>query len=285
MSTDAITWAFKVSGIKSSMKFVLLALADNADAEGMAWPSVASIVEKTSLDRKTVLKALDCLEECGFLEDSGLRKGTTKQIKIFRLCMEKLSTEEYQNRNSSKNGTVPFFREKSPKFPHKESQISVERVPNLGHGTIIEPSMNHHRTENTREVSVEKIVSPAVSLAVHLRKLGINANGSNPIVRELAEQGVDEDLLTAAVEEARNSVANPSLKYIVAIVSRWKSDAGKVDVRGASPPKKVQAFDWRDDNAVLAKGRELGLSPGVGESWPEFRSRLTQAIEARSRLQ
>lgn len=141
MSIEAVSWALKVKGIKSSMKFVLVVLANHADATNMAWPSVASIVDSTNLDRKTVLKAIDCLEEYGFLKDTGKREGATKQVKIYRLCIEKNCVEESQKRNSPKNGTVPNFPSKSTVFPGKESQISAERVPNLGHGTVMEPSI------------------------------------------------------------------------------------------------------------------------------------------------
>lgn len=280
MSTDAITWAFKVTGLKSSVKFVLVALADNADADSMAWPSIASIVERTSLNRKTVMKAIDTLEEVGLLRDTGLRKGTTKQVKIYQLCIKKLSIEEYQKRNSPKNGTVLNFPIKSTVFPHKEYRFSTERVPNLGHGTINEPSMNHQEPPNARG----EVIHRNVEIAMLLRKLGINANGSNPIVMALAEQGVSDELLTDAVDEAKHSVEHPSLNYVVGILKRWKSSAEAIDVRGAVAPKQAAHFDWRDENAVLAKGREFGLSPGVGESWPEFKSRLSSAIENQRRL-
>ena len=150
MSTNALNWAFKMQGIKSSQKFILVALADNAGNEGIAWPSLKEIESKTCLNRKTILKALDELEECGVLIDTGERKGITKQVKVYKLNLDVNSpkngtvkkidnssnfgiVKESQKRNSSKSGTVPNLDD-------KEYQIWMERVPNLGHGTTKEPS-------------------------------------------------------------------------------------------------------------------------------------------------
>ena len=146
MSVDAVSWAYKQK-IKSSVKFVLVTLCDFANDEGKLWPSVATICERTCQDRKTVMSAIEELVNQGCLVDTGERKGGTKQVKVYMICQKDLSknstkngtVKEYQKRNSTKNGTVPNFPIKSTKFPYKEYQISHERVPNLVHGTIIEP--------------------------------------------------------------------------------------------------------------------------------------------------
>ncbi|HXC40827.1 MAG TPA: helix-turn-helix domain-containing protein, partial [Burkholderiales bacterium] len=58
---------------------------DNAGVEGKAWPSLVGLEQKTCLDRKTIVKALDWLEEIGLLLDTAERKGATKQVKVYRL--------------------------------------------------------------------------------------------------------------------------------------------------------------------------------------------------------
>lgn len=146
MSVDAVAWAYKQK-IKSSVKFVLVTLCDFANERGRLWPSIATICERTCQDRKTVMSAIDELVRQGCLIDTGERKGDTKQVKVYEICKKDLSinstkngiVKEYQKRNSTKNGTVPNFPVKSTVFPMKEYQISHERVPNLVHGTYIEP--------------------------------------------------------------------------------------------------------------------------------------------------
>ncbi len=271
MSTEALTWAFKVTGLKSSVKFVLVALADNADADSTAWPSVASIVEKTSLDRKTVMKALDTLEEVGFLCDTGLRKGATRQVKIYRLCMEKLptgqgklSTEESQKRNSPKNGTVPNFPPKSTKFPAEECQISHERVPNLGHGTVSEPSIEPSgNRQSARATRLPDGWQPNERL-----KAFCQLNLPRIPVEEVVDKFADY-YKSASGSNASKLNWDVAFRNWVRREKEW----------GQNNPHKQTRFDWRDDNAVLAKAWEFGLSPRAGESWQSFKSRLSSAIE------
>ena len=141
MSVQAMTWAFRQK-MKSSIKFVLITLCDYADAENRLWPSISDLVEKTCMDRKTIMAAIDTLEKNGYLIDTGERRGRTKQVKVYFVDTNSTgngTVKECQKRNSTENGTVPDFPSKSTVFPAKEYQISPERVPKTVHGTINEP--------------------------------------------------------------------------------------------------------------------------------------------------
>jgi len=92
-----MTWAFELDLKPATSKFILVALADNADDQGRAFPSIASLVSKTSLDRKTVIGAIDQLERLGLLRDTGERMGKTGQVKVYQLI----------GFNSPENGTIP----------------------------------------------------------------------------------------------------------------------------------------------------------------------------------
>lgn len=127
MSIEAMQWAFNQDIKPSSVKFVLVALGDNAQHDGMAWPSIAALSEKTGQDRKTVISALDRLEAAGYLTDSGKRTGTTGQIKVYRFNFARGKDTESgtvpkteQFRNSAQ--TVPDFPPKSTVFPHKSTE-------------------------------------------------------------------------------------------------------------------------------------------------------------------
>lgn len=85
MSIDATRWAWKASLKPASLKLVLLSLADRADENHCAYPSVKRLTADTGLDRKTVLEAMDKLQKHGVLEDTGKRKGRTKSVKVWQL--------------------------------------------------------------------------------------------------------------------------------------------------------------------------------------------------------
>jgi hypothetical protein len=160
MSNTALNWAFAVPVKRSTDKFVLVALANRADAEGECFPSHSTLEAATSLDRKTILGALKRLCGAGLLKDTGARKGHTARTIVYRLEMEVAQTEvetpePQRHHNGPVNGTitenqiVPNFPPNSPVFPTKWSQISHLIVPNTGHRTLLEPSLNPKGTHNT----------------------------------------------------------------------------------------------------------------------------------------
>lgn len=111
MSIQALARVFKFQISPSSLKFVLVALADcaNEDAGMLCWPSINHICDVTSQDRKTVIASIGELVNRGMLVDTGERRGHTKQIKTYRLCIPET--------NSTKSGTV------------EESRFSHQTVP------------------------------------------------------------------------------------------------------------------------------------------------------------
>lgn len=123
MSFDALAWAAKQSPGSSGSKLVLLGLAECAHRKtGLAFPSLAELVEFSSLDRKSVISNLDKLEAAGFIADTGKRVGRTGQIKVYILNMERVpEAEPSQNRNDSdfsakgsENGTRNLSEPASP---------------------------------------------------------------------------------------------------------------------------------------------------------------------------
>lgn len=158
MSHEASIAAWKSKPEKSSHKFVLVAMAERAGESALCWPSIKRLELDTLLNRKTVIAALDALEDAGFIIDTGERRGATKKVKVYQLqgvnhreneagSVVKNSTkngtvkknsnttennpkngtviresEQSQKRNSSKNGTVPFLEGNSTVFSSKQSQ-------------------------------------------------------------------------------------------------------------------------------------------------------------------
>lgn len=111
MSIHAIAWVFDQDIRPSWLKFTLVAFADcaNEKDEMKCWPSIAHVCAVTSQDRKTVIGSIADLVGRGWLVDTGERRGKTKQVKVYMLCLPKT--------NSTVDGIV------------KESRPSLERVP------------------------------------------------------------------------------------------------------------------------------------------------------------
>lgn len=68
MSGEVVGWAMKQVTGSPAAKLVLAKLADNANEQGLCWPSIKLIVEHTELGQATVYKHLATLEELGLIE-------------------------------------------------------------------------------------------------------------------------------------------------------------------------------------------------------------------------
>lgn len=91
----AIAWmayAWKDGPEDSNERYVYLALADNANEEGFAWPSLPTIAEKTRLSESTVRRSVLGLEKGGWLTVfRGNGAGNKSQYRLQRVSGRKLS--------------------------------------------------------------------------------------------------------------------------------------------------------------------------------------------------
>lgn len=151
MSFEAICWALSQVVDKSSSKFVLVAMADCVNADGIeqmvCWPSCAHLAQLTGQDIKTVEAGLRRLRDAGFIVDTGSRKGATNQVIVYQLNTPEfggvyglpkidesaLKTPVFGAVETG--GKTPVFPAKTPVFPVKDPQISRQRPPKTGDGT------------------------------------------------------------------------------------------------------------------------------------------------------
>jgi hypothetical protein len=71
-------WPLEMS---PAQKSVLISLADNANDEGVCWPSIASIAKRTCLSERAVRNAVRQLEEMGYLVSHG-RSGSSNYYTV-----------------------------------------------------------------------------------------------------------------------------------------------------------------------------------------------------------
>jgi len=126
VSNSALDWAFSLKLKPSSAKFVLLAMADRVGEALRFFQSISTLIERTGLDRKTVINAVKVLQELGIITDTGDRVGRTKSITVYKLNVpsspQNGTAKQSQNRDNSTPKAVPFFPASSPAFPSKQSQ-------------------------------------------------------------------------------------------------------------------------------------------------------------------
>jgi pyocin large subunit-like protein len=82
VSIDAYRWAKEQDGLSSNRKFVLLMVADfYSEDDHRAWPSMQTLARLTGMSRRTVIRCIDQLEDCGLIEvEPWINADTGKQM-------------------------------------------------------------------------------------------------------------------------------------------------------------------------------------------------------------
>lgn len=79
MSVHYLSACWKLEGLTSTQKFVLISLADQANDSGVCWPSMSSIAKRTCLSDKAVRQAIKQLEAIGMLRIERKKHDTRDQ--------------------------------------------------------------------------------------------------------------------------------------------------------------------------------------------------------------
>lgn len=169
MSNKALTWAFTQRGLRSTAKFVLVAMADCANEQGIFYGSLGYLGNATNQNRKTIIEALDHLEQHGYIVDTEKRTGRTGQVKVYQLEVNRPESGDLFSResltstdpktepfvseddgnpiestpaNGTENGTVPKT---------EQSQKSQETVPFLPPNSTENGTRNQYKPNQTTD--------------------------------------------------------------------------------------------------------------------------------------
>ncbi|HEI9849556.1 TPA: helix-turn-helix domain-containing protein [Serratia marcescens] len=248
MSLDAMRWAKKVKTGKSSAKSVLTWLADMCGADHCAFPSIPALAEATELDKKTVQSSLQHLVALGLIEDTGERRGRTRQIPVYRLVgvEESISDaehtqkrEHYQKRdrlmaqsqraNAPKNGNITKNGCVSDKSPENGMVKEGETIPFLDGNTpkngirnlpgILNPKEKPPIAPQTEQPELETSGMAGEVLDF----LNLKINGRTPkrastlreISERLAEGNTVDELKLVAEHRASLLLTNPEMGHML----------------------------------------------------------------------
>lgn len=259
---------------------MLLAIADFADDEGVAFPAVATLAARCRITVRSAHRLIAELRASGELvvaSGAGPRGANVYRIVVraARRTPDAGVTPDAHDRMTGASRTPDAGVTAPLTTPPLTPDARVTR-------TISEPSVNHQRTGDAREaVPTEPVDNGAAAavgdaelqtVAILLRGAGVRVGGAEPELAALA--GAPEADVLAAVELARQgrqaagSTQPIGIRYVAALLERVRQRAG------AAP---TQAW-WSSEQAMLAKGAELGLSPWPGEDWGAFKGRIRGAL-------
>ena len=233
----AVSWAMRVQSLRSSTKFVLVAMCNYADEYGECYPSAKQIELDTCQDSKTVAANLRLLRDMGLIVDTGARRGSTLQVIVYRIVPSATVVApggKKAGETPPKTDVLntPVFPVNTPKFPVKHPQISGETPPKTGGGTVMEPSRNRQECGNRAD-------APAIS--------------------ELPDVPQDVLLDWLAVRKAKR--AGPLTATVIAGLRR---EADKAGISLADAVAYCCEAGWQGFNAVWYASRTSTVRGGGG---------------------
>ncbi|WP_275559862.1 helix-turn-helix domain-containing protein [Pseudomonas sp. 2(2015)] len=188
MSTIIMSACWPLQGMSPAQKAVLISLADNANDEGVCWPSVARIAERTCLTERTVRYALRWLEESRIL---------TAHMRSGRSTWYTISPFSYYPGISCPPATdAPQPRQEMPPTPAPDAPHPGNKCPQNRKGTIKEPSGSSASTpDDSKTVSVDQVVELFNELLPELpRVVLVNKDRKSKVQARLTESPVHQDL-------------------------------------------------------------------------------------------
>ncbi|WP_256658228.1 helix-turn-helix domain-containing protein [Pseudomonas sp. DG56-2] len=188
MSTIVMTACWPLQGMSPAQKSVLISLSDNANDDGVCWPSVARIAERTCLSERAVRNALRWLEEVKIL---------TAHMRAGRSTWYTVSPYSYDP--GSKCPPAPDAdppRQEMPPTPAPDAGHPGTSCPQNRKGTIKEPSGSSASTpDDSKTAPIDKIVDLFNELLPELpRVVLINKDRKLKVQARWAESPVHQDL-------------------------------------------------------------------------------------------
>lgn len=174
--------------LRPADKLVLLALADHANDEGHAWPSVETLAKKSSTSRRTVLRILKELESSGWLtRQKRNRKNGSRTSSLYKLVLgDKLSPGDPVN--SVRNVTADVSNQ-AGNHAFSTSAVTTRTIkPNLKRKPSLE-EIAHGLTRDLSDVAEDMLTSLPHAVADQVRRewlARLSVGGVNSPIRYLS---------------------------------------------------------------------------------------------------
>ena len=126
---------------RSTVKIVLLKLADNANDNGKCWPSIPRIAHETELSERSVIRALDNLKESNLIQvDTHRKNGVKHNTYYINIPLIDSLRSDFESTKPDENDN-PFTKPSDTLSKPSDTLSKInDRVAVKPSRTIIEPS-------------------------------------------------------------------------------------------------------------------------------------------------
>lgn len=150
MSFKVTNWVWARSESRNGARLVMLALADRADDNGCAWPSIDDLAERTKLSPRAVQKAILALVEIGELDvenGGGRHRSNRYRITPKPRTLDGVTDGKPRTSDGVSSEETPNFAPETPNFeaetPNSATRNPVQSSPEPSVEPPREPSENH----------------------------------------------------------------------------------------------------------------------------------------------
>ncbi|AUV49807.1 helix-turn-helix domain-containing protein [Bordetella bronchiseptica] len=301
MSTIVMSACWPIQTKTPVQKAVLMSMADNANDEGVCWPSVAYIVMRTCAGERTVQDAIKWLIKHGAITASG-RSGRST---VYTVTPAKFAPPQDLHPRSIRtpaNSAPPQDSHPTPAAAAPPPPQDSHPTPaNAAPITVIEPKEEPSRNrqggagapgvpENPQAfspkaggtskpldtVGVKDLVEEGVNRQHAQDWLRVRRDKKQPLTRTAWQlvQSEAEKAGVSVAEAVRVSAENSWAGFRASWMEKAKEGVPAAD--GKAP----DSLDWlRSWSGILAKGNELGLKQQQGETSPAFKARVLGAAD------
>jgi hypothetical protein len=275
MSVKMMTLVFERFPLAGNDRLLALALADHAHDDGThIFPGNEKLAKKTRISERTVIRLLQKFVKIGWLikrRSAHSGRGYSNEFFINPQWISGVELDEIELDESAQKGD-----KLSPLLEIEKGDKNNKRVTSDANKGDIAVSPQQELTINTtintaRETVDEKpkqYSTPEGEYACRLIPLGVSVTSMHPTLHKWVQEKIPIELIVQCVGIARQQKPLPetiAANYLDKIV------------RSELTPKVDNSWQ-HTEKGLLAKGKELGVMPRTGESWPDFKARLVNLV-------
>lgn len=280
MSTEALRWAWEQEA-KSSHKFVLVTIANSADAFGEAKLSQDFLAYRTELSLRSVRDALKALEEAGLMTRvRSVRRDGTRGVDGVILHLERESAKQPWK------GLSEVRRELNRKQKRDGLPAGEDHGPDLvpSPNQDVSPSQNHRQIlPVVQDAPVDNTIAPSENYRQHLPVVAAYRQISPNLPAESAGRPPRGHLPTAharlypssssvgtgahAADDDRSTMDDSNSSSVIAAGPRMHRG---VNVRRLAMEAGAAAGEWPEEAWVAAVDLILGRASGKVSSPQRF---------------
>lgn len=223
------------------------------------FPTLDDAIEWTWASTKEEIEAVEFVLRKFFVLENGVyvQKRIQEELAEYRAKAEtnKRIAEERETRRKEKlTNRTQVVDEPPPN--HKPITTNHKPIKAEAHGN--DPMEFNGSAPLPAQIEPELPKTPAVTLTVELRKLGVSVTSMHPTLLDWVSKGVSVDMAKEAVAIARQRKPSGSISpnYLTPILAEMLNPPA---VKGAAPVQLEAKRWWESASGIQAKGKELGL--------------------------